>query len=155
MMAMQCCVTRRSRGFTLIEAMVVLAIIGIIAAIAIPSYSKSVVKSKRQLGKAEIMEILSRQEQYFVNNKTYALTLAALGYAGDPYFIDQDGNSSAAVTGNSIYQISLVGPSATAFTIQAAPQNGQASDTQCGSLQLSSTGQKAIVGGSDTASNCW
>ena len=140
-------------GFTLIEVMIVVAVVAIIAAIAIPSYSNSILKSKRQIGKAELLKVLSRQEQYFVNNKAYATTLTALGYGANPYFIDDDGSQTS--SGSSIYQISLVSPTTTAFSIRATPQNGQTSDTRCASLQLSSSGQKTIIGGSDTAGNCW
>ncbi len=141
------------RGFTLIEVMIVVAVVAIIAAVAIPSYSNSVLKSKRQIGKGELLEVLSRQEQYFVNNKAYATTLTALGYSANPYFINDEGSVSN--SGSSIYQISLISTSATAFSIRATPQNGQTSDTQCASLQLSSSGQKSIVGGTDTSGSCW
>jgi type IV pilus assembly protein PilE len=140
-------------GFTLIEVMIVVAVIGIIAAIAIPSYSSSILKSKRQMGKGELLEVLARQEQFFVNNKAYATNLTALGYSANPYYINDDGAQTSA--GSSIYLISLVSPSTTAFSIRATPQNGQTDDSQCASLQVSSSGQKTIVGGSSTASSCW
>jgi type IV pilus assembly protein PilE len=139
------------QGFTLIELMIVVAIVAIIAAIAIPSYNSSVIKSKRAIGKAELLEVLARQEQHFVNNKAYATTLTALGYGANPYLIDDQGDETAA---DPIYQIALApGGSTTTFTLQAIPQNSQASDTQCGTLQISNTGLKSATGTSPTL--CW
>ena len=140
-------------GFTLIEILIVMALIGIIAAIAIPSYSNGVMKSKRQIGKAELMKVISRQEQFFVNNKSYATDLTNLGYSTNPYFIDDQGNEIAA--GTSIYQVSLIAPTATGFSVRVTPQNAQTSDTQCASMEITSTGQKSIVGGAGTVATCW
>jgi len=140
----------RSFGFTLIELMIVVAVVALIAAIAIPSYNNSILRSKREMGKAELMEVLSQQEQYFINNKQYATDLTTLGYGANPYYIDDEGTEVA--SGASIYEISLSAATATAFTVQAAPQNGQTSDTDCATLRLSSTGTKTATGG---GSRCW
>lgn len=139
----------RAKGFTLIELMIVVAVIAIIAAIALPSYNSSVLKSKRAIGKGELMEVLTRQEQYFVNNKAYALTMGALGYGGGgtatSYLINDQGEE---VTTNSIYRIEFFGtPTSSTFTIQAVPQNNQAAD-DCGTMQLSHTGAKSPA-------ECW
>lgn len=143
----------KQNGFSLMEVMIVVVIIAIIAAVAIPSYNNSVIKSKRSIGKAELLKVVSRQEQYFVNNKAYATTLTALGYSANPYNINDQGESVA--LGSSIYQIALSGASASAFTVQAIPKNTQTDDSQCATLQLSSTGVKSISGGTSTASECW
>ncbi|MCW8195246.1 prepilin-type N-terminal cleavage/methylation domain-containing protein [Proteobacteria bacterium 005FR1] len=141
------------KGFTLIEVMIVVAVIAIIAAIALPSYNSSVIKSKRAMGKAELLEVLARQEQHFINNKAYATNLTSLGYGANPYLIDDQGNETAA---NAIYQIALAaGASTTAFTLQAIPQNAQADDAECATLQISNTGLKTISGGTSTAASCW
>jgi type IV pilus assembly protein PilE len=136
------------KGFTLIELMIVVAVVAIIAAIAIPSYNSSVIKSKRAIGKAELLDVLSRQEQFFVNNKGYATDLTALGFVANPYFINDQGDALTAAAG-SIYQISLAaGATTAAFTLQATPQNDQIADTQCGTLQISNTGLKSPT-------QCW
>lgn len=130
-----------SRGFTLVELMIIIAVIAIIAAVALPSYNSSVLKSKRAMGKAELLEVLALQEQYFINNKAYATTLTGLGYAANPYYIDGQGEQTT--TGNAIYQIVLASPTTTSFTLQAVPQNAQTNDSDCGTLTLTNTGLKS------------
>lgn len=63
---------RRVTGFTLIEVMIVVAIVGILAAIAYPSYVDSVRKGKRADGRAALTSLLQQQERYFTQNNTYA-----------------------------------------------------------------------------------
>jgi type IV pilus assembly protein PilE len=144
-----------TRGFTLIELMVVIAIVALLVMVAMPAYDGYVRKTKRSIGKAELMSVMARQEQFFVNNKQYATTLTALGYSASPYAINQDGDEVAVTAASRIYQIAISDTSATAFTLQAVPQGSQAKDTQCGTLQITSVGVKSIVGGSGTVSDCW
>lgn len=68
----------RAAGFSLIELMVAVAILGIIVAIAYPSYQQYVVKSNRSAAQAHLLEIAQAQQQYLVDNRAYASTLAAL-----------------------------------------------------------------------------
>lgn len=144
---------RKADGFTLIELMIVIVVVAILVGIALPSYQQQVIKTKRSLGKAELMEVLARQEQFFVNNRQYAVALDSLGYT-NPYSIDADGNVIATDATDRIYTIALVGPTATAFSVRATPQLGQAKDTLCGALTLSSTGVES-EGGSGSVDDCW
>ena len=143
----------KSQGFTLIELMIVVAIIGIIAAVAIPSYQDSVRKSARAVAKEALFEVVSRQENNFLNSKAYATDLTNLGYSGATYYVDKQGNTS--VAGDSVYLIQLAtGATTSAYTVQAVPQNSQTGDTQCGTLSLSSAGVKG-ESGTGTVSMCW
>lgn len=143
----------RTAGFTLIELMIVVVIVAILLMVGLPAYQGQVLKTKRALGKAELQEVMSRQEQYFVNNRAYATSLADLGL-DNPYFIDADANNVASTSSLRIYQIALASATALAYTVTAAPQLGQAKDTLCGTLQITSTGVKS-EGGSGTVDECW
>jgi len=144
---------KKQSGFTLIELMIVVAIVGILAAIAYPSYQDSVRKSARSAAKTALYEVVSRQENSFLNSRAYATDLADLGYSGTTYYVDKQGNSSTA--GDGVYLIQLAaGSSASAFTVAAVPQNAQTGDTICGTLSLSSTGVKG-ESGSGSVKDCW
>ncbi|TVZ40127.1 type IV pilus assembly protein PilE [Alteromonadaceae bacterium 2753L.S.0a.02] len=139
-----------NRGFSLIELMIVVVIVAVLAAVAVPSYQNSVLKSNRGVGKTELLTLIARQEQYFVNNKAYATDLTDLGFPANPYFIDNSGNSLAASAG-SIYQISLSAPTNSSFTAQATPQNNQTNDSSCGTLSITHRGVESASGSGD----CW
>jgi type IV pilus assembly protein PilE len=75
---------KKQTGFTLIELMVVVAIIGIIAGFAIPSYQNNVEATSRKTAMNELLSVMAAQEDYSANNATYAATLAALNFS-NPY----------------------------------------------------------------------
>lgn len=123
---------KKSTGFTLIELMIVVAIIGIIAAIAYPSYQDQVRKAKRADGTSKLMDAMARQERYFSENNTYTDDMNDLGYAADP--VDSDEGhykiDGAACTGSTLAQC---------VKLTATAQGGQATD---GNLTLDSTNAK-------------
>lgn len=80
---------RNQQGFNLIELMVVVAIIGIISAIALPSYTKNVQKTARGEGMTEMLNIMRSQENYFANEFTYTTNLTDLNTT-DPYITQSD-----------------------------------------------------------------
>ena len=123
---------KKSAGFTLIELMIVVAIIGIIAAIAYPSYQDQVRKSKRTDGHSKIMDAMARQERYYSENNTYTDDMTDLGYDADP--VDSDEGhykiDGAACAGKTIAQCVI---------LTADAQGGQETD---GDLTLDSTNAK-------------
>lgn len=71
----------RQNGFTLIELVIVMAIVAILAAIAFPSYQEYIRKGHRAAAQSEMMDIANRQQQFFLANRSYAESTDALGYA--------------------------------------------------------------------------
>lgn len=70
----------RQNGFTLIELMITVVIIGILASIAMPAYQEYVKRGHRAAAQSEMMDIANRQQQFFLANRLYAATVGALGY---------------------------------------------------------------------------
>jgi type IV pilus assembly protein PilE len=139
-----------SRGFTLIELMVIVAIVGILAAIAVPNYQSSVVRGHRLIAHGTLMDSAARQAQYFVNNKAYATSLTNLGLP-DPYYLNA--NADQTTQASAIYEIKLVFDSATWTGFQAVPLNSQLRDTDCGTLELAKNGAKSARG--ENPDRCW
>ena len=77
---MQFSLLKKRSGFSLLELLVVLVIVGILASVAYPSYVDSVRKANRSEAIAELQNILAAQERYFLANRTYAKDLTLLGY---------------------------------------------------------------------------
>jgi len=125
----------KQHGFTLIELMITVAIVGILAAVAYPSYQTHVLKSRRATAQACLVELAQFMERYYTTNMTYAsATLPTTQCQTD-------------LTGH--YTFSFSGtPNATAYTIQAVAQGGQASGG-CTPLSLNQSGTKT------PSSGCW
>jgi type IV pilus assembly protein PilE len=138
-----------SRGFTLVELMVVIVIASVLMAIAVPSYKNSIRKSRRTDAKTALLDLAGREERYNSTNGSYTNTATFLGYASFP-----------ATVGGGYYTINVAAPTAgTATTVAfvsmtATPVVGsdQAKDTACGSFTLTSTGAQTVSG---TATDCW
>lgn len=129
-------------GFTLIELLITLAITGLIAMIAFPSYVNHITKSRRAAAEALLTELSQRMERYFSTNNTYVGAT-----------IDNVGATASVVNDYYVLQISATG--ATSFTIQAVPQGNQEErDDKCGTLSLNQLGIQSISG-TGSVDDCW
>jgi type IV pilus assembly protein PilE len=140
-------------GFSLLELMIVVAIVAIVSALAFPSYMQYVVNTKRTVATSTLLQVADRQQQFFMDNKQYTNDLTDLGFAANPLVLADDGTVAAAADADAVYSISLSNIAATTYTITAAPLHGQASrDTDCASLTLNQSGARgSSAGGTD----CW
>lgn len=133
-----------NQGFSLVELMVVVAIVGILSAIAFTVTGDNNKKARRAIAKGVLMEVQSKQEQYFVNNRAYTNDLTDLNYGASPFFIDHKGDEVLQADG--FYRISVAVVDFT-YTITATPVNAQAGD-KCGTMTLNSASNK-------TPASCW
>lgn len=136
----------QSRGFTLLELMITVAIVAILAAIAIPSYYRYILRSNRSAAESVMQEIASAQERYMVDSRQFASSVSTLGYAVP----DTVSANYKVVTVPTSSSVSAGTPPS--YTVTATPQGNQVSDTDCGTLTLNGDGSKSASGG---ASNCW
>lgn len=145
---------RRVRGFTLIELLIAIAIVGILAAIAIPSYTNSVVKSKRRAAEACLSSFATQMERYYTTTLRYCVDANADGACDSADFTLPTLDCATVANTGRDYTYTATATLAT-FTVQAAPTTTQASrDATCGTLTLNQTGAKA-VSGTGGVSNCW
>ncbi len=142
----------RSAGFTLIELMITVAIVGIIAAVAVPSYQDYVRQNNRAAVKAVLYENAQFMERFYSQNNQYDASLGAdvrANTADDVAIVLP--NTQSPKTGTAQYNISLQAVANDTYVLQAVPTGTMAGDT-CGTLTLSNAGLQGAGGG---VANCW
>jgi len=146
---------RGQGGFTLIELMIAVAIIGILLRLAFPAYQNSVMKSRRADAKTALLDLAQREERFLATQNQYTTSAPALGYAptatvtsAAPMTI-QNGSAS-------FYTLEVTTSGSTSFTATARPTGPQlAKDTQCKNFTIDNTGAQGVNGGTGTAIDCW
>ena len=139
-------------GFTLIELMITVAIVGILASVAVPSYQENVRQNNRAAVKALLYENAQFMERSFSQNNQYDAAMGADARANtaDDVAVVLP-NTQSPKTGAAQYNISLQAVGDATFVLQAVPTGTMAGDT-CGTLTLSNTGLQGAGGG---VANCW
>jgi type IV pilus assembly protein PilE len=148
--------TRSVAGFTLIELMITVAIVGILATIAATSYQSQVMRSRRTEARSAILDLAGREEKLFSTTNIYSASPTTLGYGtGTATFPINVGSS-----GTDYYQVTVVTPDLTqggalnTYLITATPINAQVADTTCTSLSVNQLGQQTAIPAANTAT-CW
>ncbi len=130
---------KKNRGFNLIELMIVVTIVGILAAIAFPAYTDHMIATRRSDGQSALLNMEALMEHYFTENNTYV--------GANPTVL-----GITSVSQQGYYTVTVSAASATGFTLTATPVVGgpQAADTTCGALTITNTNVKGPNPGT-----CW
>lgn len=147
--------TRHQRGFTLIELMITVAVIGILAAVAYPSYTQYIVRANRSAAQSFMYSVANKQEQYMLDARTYAGALSELSVT-----VPAEVSSKYTIT------VSCTMPVATgtctavagtpAYVITGTPIGTQLSnDAKCGAVSVNQLGTKTKSGTASAVADCW
>ncbi len=131
---------RNMRGITLIELMMVVVIISILAAFALPNYQEFSARAKRNEAKAALLQIATNQERFYLNNNTFTLDMTALGFSADPFTTD---------TGS--YVIDVTSADATNYSATATYLLGGSEAAKCLTFTVDGRGAKT----SGPEGDCW
>jgi type IV pilus assembly protein PilE len=156
---MQKKISLKKAGFTLIELMIVVAIIGILTSIAYPSYQESVAKSRRSDAKGALLVFANAMERHFTVNNTYQNAAGTDGTptnTGAPRPGVFGSQHSPLDGGTALYDLTISAANATTYTLLATRTGAQSSDG-CGNLTYTNTGVKGVTSnsGGHTATSCW
>lgn len=140
------------KGFSLIELLLVIAVIAMLALIGYPYYHQLMIRSHRSDGQAALLQLANNLEHYFSLHHTYHTATIGLGKPSDvlPYELSAGG----------WYKLAIVNSTKTSYDLEAIPQGSQGLNDACQTLTLNSSGEKGIRTGQSglptaTFAQCW
>ncbi len=142
---------RKQFGYSLIELLTVVAIVGILASIIVPSYQNSVRKARRSDSQAVVLELQQFMERFYTQNGRYDQDRAGNPVtASIPVLLQSSPKEGPVVH----YNLAVGNLTERTFTITATPAGDQASD-KCGNLTLTEAGTKGMSATGLTVAQCW
>ncbi len=128
-------------GITLIELMIVVIIVGILAAVAYPNYQEFAARAKRNEARAALLRLATNQERFYLNNNTFTQDLTTIGFSSTPTWITETG----------YYRIQVTAADSANFTATATYLQGGSEAAKCASFTIDGRGAQTSL--PDT--NCW
>ena len=144
---------RRPRGFTLMELIITMVIIGVLTAIAIPNYTAYIIRSNRAEARGQLLEMSVWMERWRTERGRYDNPASAGNPPPTPPF-PANWTQSPPAPATAKYNIVVATPTAITYTITATPTGVMAGDV-CGNLVVNETGQRMFTGGGGTQDVCW
>ena len=150
---------RPSSGFTLIEVMIVVVIIGILTAVALPAYNAYIDRARRADARTQLLEASQHMQRFYSQNDRYDQANDAAGTAvALPATLTTVPRGAAAGTEDYTIRFQAGTLNARAFTLEAVPRAGSTmANDKCGTLRINSVGRRTVTGesGGMTAATCW
>ena len=133
-------IRRNMRGITLIELMIVVVIVGILAAIAYPNYQEFTSRAKRNEARAALLRLATNQERFYLNNNTFTTDMTQIGFSSSPF-----------TTETGYYVVSVTSATPSNFSATATYQHGGSEAGKCLTFTIDGRGQKT----SGPETDCW